>query len=122
MKIVEFFERNPAVVVRVHLHVLFSLLVYFIHQLLVNWRQYVFFLLPLEVTEHMFNLVKLNLVPSLQKVLHFFRLDLTTLISVNVLENPLAQGFQPISVLTDTYLTKVKCDLLIQISDRHYNA
>ncbi len=78
--------------------------------------------MPLEVTEHMFNLVKLNLVPSLQKVLHFFRLDLTTLISVNVLENPLAQGFQPISVLTDTYLTKVKCDLLIQISDRHYNA
>jgi hypothetical protein len=70
----------------------------------------------------MFNLVKLNLIPSLQKVLHFFRLDLTTLISVNVLENPLAQGFQPISVLTDTYLTKVKCDLLIQISDRHYNA
>ena len=36
MEIVEFFERNSAVVVRVHLHVLFSLLVYFIHQLLVN--------------------------------------------------------------------------------------
>jgi hypothetical protein len=70
----------------------------------------------------MFNLVKLNLIPSLQKVLHFFRLDLTTLISVNVLENPLAQGFQPIPVLTDTYLTKVKCNLLIKISDRHYNA
>jgi len=118
MEIVEFFERNSAVVVRVHLHVLFSLLVYFIHQLLVNWRQYVFFLLPLEVTKHMFNLVKLNLVPTLQKVLHFFRLDLSTFISVNMLENPLAQGFQPIPVLTDTDLTKVKCDLLIKISDR----
>ena len=36
MEIVEFFELNFAVVVRVHLHVLFSLLFYFLHQLLVN--------------------------------------------------------------------------------------
>ena len=122
MEIVEFFELNFSVVVRVHLHVLFSFLVHFIHHFLENRRECIFLQLPFEVIEHFFSLFELNLVSSLQELLHFFRLDFSTLICVDVLENSLAQGFQSVSIVTLADLNKVGGNLLIKISDRLNNA
>lgn len=88
----ELLQRNFPVVVSVHLHVIFGLLFYFLHQLIVKGFKNVFQLLALHLTKHVLDLVEFFLVLLRQEIFHLLRINLTTLVCVNVLENPRAQA------------------------------
>lgn len=88
----ELLQRNFPVVVSVHLHVIFGLLFYFLHQLIVKGFKNVFQLLAFHLTKHVLDLVEFFLVLLRQEIFHLLRINLTTLVCVNVLENPRAKA------------------------------
>jgi hypothetical protein len=88
----ELLQRNFPVVVKVHLHVIFCLLLYFLHQLVVKGFKNVFQILALHIAKHVLDLVEFFLVLLRQEIFYLLRINLATLVCVNVLANPRAQA------------------------------
>ena len=65
-------------------------------------------------------LVELTLVLLLQECSDFLWINLATLIFVNVIENPLGEGLQSVSIFAIFYLNKVSRNLLIETPGRFF--
>ena len=68
----------------------------------------------------MLGFVKFSLILLPQEASDFLGIDLAISIFVNVIENPLAEGFQSVSISAQTDLNKVGWNLLTCLSLHHF--